>query len=337
MKKEKTVRTYKRRTKSGKMITVHAYKASYNAVEEARKASTKKDGAGSELSKKKADVEENPLGFSADDYKAWYHWDMENDANNEAALRVEKALTKKMGKKAYNKYLEDMSNSYSARGHKKAHQSLLDEHTARQKKQDAEISKAAKDITRGAKEKATEVKASKSKSNGKTKSELIGNPNHPAWKEFDKTWSKTESEYIKKYGGNLTEKQQERLDRMYEKAEDNFIRDYGKSKNKKESFIPKSKAKVSGKTSSAKTEKAEPKTKKLTAKKSGKSSDVSVDDVKKAYSTPGGFTKLGLKRTSSEGMYEEYQHKSGKLFRVHKGSGKVQDITPTGKGKRLIK
>lgn len=163
MKKEKTVRTYQRRTKSGKMVTVREHKASYDAAEEARKAAAKKAGAGSELSKKKAAVEESPLGFSADDYKEWYHWDMENDANNEAALRVEKALTKKMGKKAYNKYLEDMSNSYSARGHKKSYQSLLDENTARQKKQDAEIKAAAKDISRGAKEKAAEAKASKEK------------------------------------------------------------------------------------------------------------------------------------------------------------------------------
>lgn len=161
MKKEKTVRTYQRRTKSGKMVTVREHKASYDAAEEARKAAAKKAGAGSELSKKKAAVEENPLGFSADDYKEWYHWDMEDDPKNEAALRVEKALTKKMGKKAYNKYLEDMSNSYSARGHKKAHQALLDEHTASQKKQDAEIKAAAKDISRGAKEKAAEAKTSK--------------------------------------------------------------------------------------------------------------------------------------------------------------------------------
>lgn len=154
MKKEKTVRTYQRRTKSGKMITVREHKASYDAAEEARKAAAKKTGAGEELSKKKAVKEESPLGFSSDDYKEWYHWDMDSDPKNEAALRVEKALTKKMGKRAYNKYLEDMTNSYTARGHKKAHQALLDEHTASQKKQDAESVKAAKDIARGAKEKS---------------------------------------------------------------------------------------------------------------------------------------------------------------------------------------
>lgn len=161
MKKEKTVRTYQRRTKSGKMVTVREHKASYDAAEEARKASAKKAGAGSELSKKKAAVEENPLGFSADDYKEWYHWDMEDDPKNEAALRVEKALTKSMGKKAYNKYLEDMSNSYSARGHKKAHQALLDEHTASQKKQDAKSKVAAKDIVRDAKDSSVDKKVQK--------------------------------------------------------------------------------------------------------------------------------------------------------------------------------
>ena len=157
MKKEKQVRQYTRRTKSGKVVTVKAHTAKYDAAEELKKA-MKKKGAGEELSKKKAEVEENPLGFSADDYKEWYHWDMEDDANNEAALRVEKALIKKMGKRAYNKYLKDMTDSYSARGHKKAHQALLDEHTASQKKQDAESSKAAKDIARGSKEKVTEEK-----------------------------------------------------------------------------------------------------------------------------------------------------------------------------------
>lgn len=189
MKKEKTVRTYQRRTKSGKMVTVREHKASYDAAEEARKAAAKKAGAGSELSKKKAAVEENPLGFSADDYKEWYHWDMEDDPKNEAALRVEKALTKKMGKKAYNKYLEDMSNSYSARGHKKAHQALLDEYTAQQKKQDAESSKAAKDIARSAKEKATEAKASKVKTK---ENKSVKAPKKESLEQRDARWNRGE-------------------------------------------------------------------------------------------------------------------------------------------------
>lgn len=194
MKKEKTVRTYQRRTKSGKMVTVREHKASYDAAEEARKAAAKKAGAGSELSKKKAVKEENPLGFSEADYKEWYHWDMENDANNEAALRVEKALTKKMGKKAYNKYLEDMSNSYTARGHKKAHQALLDEHTASQKKQDVESAKTAKDIARGAKDKSSSAKKPTS-----TKASTTSTTGDGA------DWSKATVDKIdREYGGGYT-------------------------------------------------------------------------------------------------------------------------------------
>lgn len=62
--------------------------------------------------------------------------------------------------------------------------------------------------------------------------------------------------------------------------------------------------------------------------------NVSLGDVKKAYSIPGGYADLGLKRISSEGWYDTYQHKSGKLFRVYRPSGDTQDITPTRKGKR---
>ena len=51
MKKEKKVRTYQRRTKSGKMITVRAHTASYEAAEKAKEAA-KKEGAGEEFSSK---------------------------------------------------------------------------------------------------------------------------------------------------------------------------------------------------------------------------------------------------------------------------------------------
>lgn len=263
MKKEKTVRTYQRRTKSGKMVTVHEHKASYDAAEEARKAAAKKAGAGSELSKKKAVKEESPLGFSADDYKAWYHWDMEDDANNEAALRVEKALTKKMGKKAYNKYLEDMSNSYSARGHKKAHQSLLDEHTARQKKQDAEISAAAKDIARGAKEKAAESKASKtskSKKSATSTSDSVEAKYKAGKKLTDDdlmSWA-TENNY-EGFEGSKSPK----MTAKHRKEITNYI--HGATSGNEYYGNGQWEKATSGK-SSAKTEKAEPKTKKLTAK-----------------------------------------------------------------------
>ena len=128
MQKEKSVKSYTRRTKSGKTVVVHAYKAKYDAAEEIRKALAKKEGAGKELANRKKQVEQpipdNKLGFSAEEFKAWYHWDMVDDPKNKAALKVEKALKKSMGVKAYNKFLDDMTDGYSARGHNKAFKGL---------------------------------------------------------------------------------------------------------------------------------------------------------------------------------------------------------------------
>lgn len=122
MKKEKKVRTYQRRTKSGKLVTVRQHTAKYDAAE-AMKEMAKKKGAGGELeSKKKSKPGTNDdMDFSQADFKAWYHWDQENDPKNPAALKVEKALKAKMGAKGYRKFFNDMSDSYSARGHLKAY------------------------------------------------------------------------------------------------------------------------------------------------------------------------------------------------------------------------
>lgn len=51
MKKEKTIRTYQRRTKSGKIVTVKQHTAKYDAAEKAKEAAKKK-GAGNELEAK---------------------------------------------------------------------------------------------------------------------------------------------------------------------------------------------------------------------------------------------------------------------------------------------
>lgn len=273
MKKEKTVRTYQRRTKSGKMVTVREHKASYNAAEEARKAAAKKAGAGSEFSKKKATMEESPLGFSADDYKEWYHWDMEDDANNEAALRVEKALIKKMGKKAYNKYLEDMTNSYSARGHKKAHKALLDEHTTQQKKQDDPKTTKSWEMT---------MKDKYSDSTGKHAEirSLLG-VSHAlrlAPSGYTKGAVTTAIKELRKEGSPKSLKMADKLEKtLLDKI-------------------------VSGaKSSSAKTEKAEPKTKKLTARDYQSMSD---EDLQKHYAN------YRYKTNSSLSRSEQYHKKT---------------------------
>lgn len=60
MKKEKKVRTYQRRTKSGKTITVRAHTASYEAAEKAKEAAKKK-GAGDEIVERKKKNWELPM------------------------------------------------------------------------------------------------------------------------------------------------------------------------------------------------------------------------------------------------------------------------------------
>lgn len=251
MQKEKQVKSYTRRTKSGKTITVRAHTAKYDAAEEVKKAFAKKKGAGEELEDKKskkamdlidelkdlhdkekntevksansdwdnAHVEKGDRDFgggyyivkgnsqssihfrtkaqalahikrmqsksstnssqekvsqepvkkistpkesaktpakatsklvkapankttstksetksssksqaspeiTAADYKAWYHWDKENDPKNKAALKVQKALKAKMGASAYRKYFNEMTDGYSSRGHISAFKKL---------------------------------------------------------------------------------------------------------------------------------------------------------------------------------------------------------------------
>lgn len=66
MKKEKQVKTYKRRTKSGKMVTVKAHTAKYDAAEMARELAKKK-GAGNELEERKKKPVQLELPFDWDE------------------------------------------------------------------------------------------------------------------------------------------------------------------------------------------------------------------------------------------------------------------------------
>ena len=191
MQKEKKVRSYTRRTKSGKTVTVKAHTAKYDAAEEMKKMA-KKAGAGSELADKKLSAKEQKLvdqileenngeldkeyleafypevskkvheavmkaqsakspkeksvkkvatkatksapkadapsnAISQSDFKAWYHWDMDADPKNAAALRVKKALIAQMGRKGYNAYEKKMIDSYTSRGHNTAFTQLTKE------------------------------------------------------------------------------------------------------------------------------------------------------------------------------------------------------------------
>jgi len=155
MKKEKTIRTYQRRTKTGKVVTVKQHTAKYDAAE-ALKEAAKKKGAGDELESLKEKPQTKPskevapkddaLGFTADEYKAWYHWDQDADPKNKSALKVEKALKAKMGAKGYKKYFDEMSDSYSSRGHNKAFKGLSEKFSAGEDKK-ASTSAGTKSVT----------------------------------------------------------------------------------------------------------------------------------------------------------------------------------------------
>ena len=69
MKKEKQVRSYKRRTKSGKTVTVKAHTAKYAAADEKAKEVSKKPGAGKELEERKKKPVQLEIPFGKEEEK----------------------------------------------------------------------------------------------------------------------------------------------------------------------------------------------------------------------------------------------------------------------------
>lgn len=69
MKKEKQVRSYKRRTKSGRTVTVKAHTAKYEAADEKAKEVSKKPGAGKELEERKKKPVQLELPFDKEEEK----------------------------------------------------------------------------------------------------------------------------------------------------------------------------------------------------------------------------------------------------------------------------
>ena len=128
MKKEKTVRAYQRRTKSGKVVTVRQHTAKYDAAEDL----AKKKGAGDELMEKRESLvkeaepaKEDDLGFTAEEFKEWYH-----GTGSDADMKVAEALRVKLGKKGYRKFEDEAIDNYTPRGHTKMLKSLKsDEYT----------------------------------------------------------------------------------------------------------------------------------------------------------------------------------------------------------------
>lgn len=100
MKKEKKVRTYQRRTKSGKTVTVRAHTASYEAAEKAKEAAKKK-GAGEELSSKAKKGEEWKLPM--DEFLKKLKEERAQKREDEESKKVEDEKPKKKSEKTEKK------------------------------------------------------------------------------------------------------------------------------------------------------------------------------------------------------------------------------------------
>lgn len=114
MQAEKKVRSYTRRTKSGKTVTVKAHTARYEAAD--KKDAAKKKGAGKELEdKKKTSIVGKPeleAPFTKEEFKEWYE-----GTGSAADKKVAKALCKQLGRSGYRKFEDEAIDNYTSRGH----------------------------------------------------------------------------------------------------------------------------------------------------------------------------------------------------------------------------
>lgn len=108
MKKEKKVRTYQRRTKSGKTVTVRAHTASYEAAEKAKEAAKKK-GAGEELASKVKKGEEWKLPM--DEFLKKLKDDRDEKKWNDEVLKSWKSDDEKSKKKSKKKTEKTLSEN----------------------------------------------------------------------------------------------------------------------------------------------------------------------------------------------------------------------------------
>ena len=98
MKKEKQVRSYKRRTKSGKTVTVKAHTAKYEAADEKAKEVSKKPGAGKELEERKKKPVQLEIPFDKEEEKKVLD-EVKGEEKKSSKKSSEKPAEKKTSKK----------------------------------------------------------------------------------------------------------------------------------------------------------------------------------------------------------------------------------------------
>ena len=105
MKKEKQVRSYQRRTKSGKTVTVKAHTAKYDAAEMVKEALKKKKGAGTEFEKKVGQREMPDYNLPMDEYIKKLREGMQSDKEDKDTEKKPSKTVKKK-KKKNDKYIK---------------------------------------------------------------------------------------------------------------------------------------------------------------------------------------------------------------------------------------
>lgn len=124
MQRTKTIRAHKRKTSTGKTVQVKQHTAKYDAADFAKEVA-KKRGAGSEFSAMQNIRAEQPdYGFTLDEYREWYNWDMIDDPENPSAKKVEGILKETLGVRKYNRYFNEMSDTYTPKGYNKGFKGL---------------------------------------------------------------------------------------------------------------------------------------------------------------------------------------------------------------------
>lgn len=120
MKKEKQVKAYTRKTKSGKTVVVKAHTAKYDAAEEKKREPRKRKGAGQEF-----DIYRGAAGTNPFHYRDWYNfneWDTPEEqwpvSVREADAQIKRNLKTK---EAYDRYCEHVDKNWKEYGYVSYH------------------------------------------------------------------------------------------------------------------------------------------------------------------------------------------------------------------------
>lgn len=325
MKKEKQVKSYQRRTKSGKMVTVRAHTATYDAAEAAKEAA-KKVGAGKELEERKKKPVQLEIPFDKEEEKKVLDEVKETVKKESTKKPAEKKTTAKTTRYASGAKLNEDGTFVSEKDYKKS--------IAHRKRKGARISpeevKAIKKWESGHKE--SKVRPVGSGTNGpepkkksETKSAAISSVKRdPTDVEF------LARQIAQSHSGSL-DAARNKVNNMSDRTYRSWLRSYGVLKDKKSSKA----------TSSAKTTKAsEPAFTAAEFKEwyrgTGSAADKKVEKALKKQLGREGYRKLedeAIDNYSSRGHLSMFKRVGGgiatKSAKIESTKGTEHKVKPT--------